>query len=103
MDKLQSGCCNSESVFQRARRADFMAYAEVFLNVDFEGRTNPKCLCPFHADSNPSFSISLKRNKGKCFTCMEAGRMVDLIEFTSVILGIAPKDAAQKICEDLGI
>lgn len=98
-----SGRNNNETVFTKAKRVDFVPYAETFLGVVFENMRSPKCLCPFHADSNPSFSVSLKMNKGKCFTCMESGRMVDLTEFTSKILGISAKDAAQKICEDLGL
>jgi DNA primase len=64
----------------------------------------PKCLCPFHEDKIPSFSINLKKNKGKCFSCMEKkGKVVDIIEFTATIIGCSPKEAAEKICEDLAL
>ncbi len=28
-----------------------------------------KCLCPFHADNNPSFSVNEETNWGKCWSC----------------------------------
>jgi len=101
--ELVGGRSSNESVFDKARGVDFVAYAEAYLGVVFEGTTNPKCLCPFHDDKEPSFSVSLKINKGKCFSCMGRGKMVDIIEFTQTVCGISAKEAAEKIVGDLGL
>lgn len=90
-------------VFDKARVVNFVAYAESYLGVKFSDIHSPKCLCPFHDDKDPSFSVSLKINKGKCFSCMDRGRMVDIIEFTATVCGISSKEAAEKIVEDLGL
>lgn len=102
--ELVGGRSNNESVFERAKRAEFVPYAEAFLGVVFEDiRTSPKCLCPFHDDKDPSFSVSLRINKGKCFACMGKGKMVDVIEFTAKVCGMSMKEAADKIVGDLGL
>lgn len=102
--ELVSGRTEERSVFDRAKQADFAAYAEAYLGVVFEGVTNPKCLCPFHEDKKPSFSVSLIRNKGKCFSCMpKHGKMVDIIEFTAKLTESSMKEAAEKIVRDLNL
>ena len=40
--------------------------------------TNGKCLCPFHSESTPSFSVHKDKNYGHCFGC---GKTVDTIQF----------------------
>ena len=37
-----------------------------------------KCLCPFHDDSHPSLSFSVKRNSYRCFVCGASGGTIDL-------------------------
>ena len=101
--ELVGGRSSGMSVFEKARAVSFVPYAESFLGVVFTDIHSPKCLCPFHDDGYPSFSVSLKINKGKCFSCMERGRMVDIIEFTATIVGCSPKEAAEKIVSDLAL
>ncbi len=38
-----------------------------------------KCLCPFHDDSHPSLSFSVKRNSYRCFVCGASGGTIDLV------------------------
>lgn len=87
-------------VFALARGVDFVAYAESFLGVEFTNLRAPKCLCPFHDDKDPSFSIWLRRNSGKCFSC---GEVANIIDFTAKVMGITAKEAAEKIVKDLGL
>ena len=63
---------------------------------------NNKCLCPFHKEDTPSFSILPEKNIFNCFGCDEKG---DCIKLTSKILGIRPIEAAQYLNEQfhLGI
>lgn len=38
-----------------------------------------KALCPFHADTNPSLSFSVRHNSYKCFVCGAHGGVIDLV------------------------
>ena len=38
-----------------------------------------KCLCPFHDDSHPSLSFSIRRNTFRCFVCDAHGGTIDLV------------------------
>jgi len=44
-----------------------------------------KCVCPFHADSDPSLSLSDKKNVFNCFGCHIKG---DIIEFIRLMEGL---------------
>ncbi|CUN87125.1 DNA primase [Clostridium disporicum] len=59
-----------------------------------------KCLCPFHSENTPSFSISEKKQIFKCFGCGETG---DSITLVSKILNIKPYKAAQYINDSLAL
>lgn len=63
---------------------------------------NNKCLCPFHNEKTPSFSILPEKNIFNCFGCGEKG---DVIQLVSKILKIRPIEAAQYLNEQfhLGI
>lgn len=41
--------------------------------------TGIKSLCPFHQEHSPSFSVSRKHQKYKCFGCGEAGDVIDFV------------------------
>ncbi|MDD2267628.1 CHC2 zinc finger domain-containing protein [Sulfuricurvum sp.] len=96
----QSGGSERRDVFELARGVDFVPYAEAFLGVEFTDIRAPKCLCPWHEDKHPSFSVDLRKNKGKCFSCGEGGTIID---FTAKLTGKTPLQAATKIVEDLGL
>lgn len=38
-----------------------------------------KALCPFHNDSNPSLTFSVRKNRYKCFVCDAHGGTIDLV------------------------
>ncbi len=38
-----------------------------------------RCVCPFHADKNPSLTFSTRRNSYKCFSCQASGGTIDLV------------------------
>ena len=61
-----------------------------------------KGICPFHADTKPSLSISSSKQIYKCFVCDVAGDSIDLV---SRMYGIKPVEAAKMISDDfrLGI
>ena len=38
-----------------------------------------KALCPFHDDSNPSLTFSVRKNRYRCFVCDARGGVIDLV------------------------
>lgn len=57
-------------------------------------------LCPFHEDSNPSFSVDLKTGKWHCFTEDESGNFVS---FWAKINGIDTTEAYKAILAKYGV
>ena len=53
-----------------------------------------KCLCPFHSEKTPSFSISETKQIFKCFGCGKGG---DCITLVSELLNISAYEAAVQI------
>ena len=58
------------------------------------------CLCPFHKEKSPSFSVSPSKQIYKCFGCDKGG---DSISLVSSILNISPLDAAKFLNNNLGL
>lgn len=58
------------------------------------------CLCPFHADNNPSLKI-YKDDKGYyCFTCGNGG---DVVKFVGRMFGLRNEEACKKLIEDFSL
>ena len=55
------------------------------------------CKCPFHNDRNPSMKVDKRFH---CFGCQADG---DVINFTSRLFGITPREAALRLADDFGI
>ena len=58
---------------------------------------NGMCRCPFHNDKSPSMKVD------KRFYCFGCGLQGDAIDYVAKMFGLGLKDAAVKICEDLGL
>lgn len=52
--------------------------------------------CPFHQDTNPSFSMNVKKGLWKCFGCQAAGNFVQFYALTN---NITTKEAFKEICK----
>lgn len=57
-------------------------------------------VCPFHADSDPSFVVFEEKNRAKCFGCGWTG---DQIHFVRTVLDIPFKEAIEALCQQYGI
>ena len=55
------------------------------------------CKCPFHNDRNPSMKVDKRFH---CFGCQADG---DVIDFTSRLFSLSPREAALKLADDFGI
>lgn len=70
-----------------------------YVKLDKKGK-NYVGLCPFHEDSNPSFSVSPERNIAKCFSCGVGGAP---IKFYQEINHVTFNEAAKALANRLGI
>ncbi len=85
-------------VFKEVKdRADIVEAAKLYgLNPDRAG----KCLCPFHAERTPSFSLSRVKQIWHCFGCGAGG---DVISLTARLLNLRPIEAARRLNEDFAL
>jgi hypothetical protein len=84
---------------------DLPAYMESELGIAIRWigcREQCKCLCPFHGDSDPSFSIS-KGNNGWWFHCFGCGAKGSVVQFFMTYFTLSYQEALDKICEEFGI
>ena len=63
----------------------------------FELKHGGMMCCPFHDDKNPSMKVDKRFH---CFGCGEDG---DAIDFVGKLFTLKPKEAAEKLANDLGI
>lgn len=80
-------------------KADIVKVIGSFLPLKKKGR-DYVAVCPFHADTNPSLSVSPSRNIYKCFVCGNAGSSVT---FVMRYLNITWGQALVKVAEICGI
>jgi DNA primase catalytic core len=88
----------SQETIQLAKTLDFPSYLKSsgLQLIPVNGGSAYKALCPFHADKNPSFSVTLK-DKGwlwHCFGCDAGG---DAIEFVKKREGLNFREAVIKL------
>ena len=80
-------------------KTDIVALVGEFVELRKVGK-NYSGLCPFHNDTNPSFSVSPEKNIAKCMSCGEGGRPIN---FYRKIKNIPFEEAAAELAERLGI
>ncbi|MEA4115527.1 DNA primase [Mycoplasma sp. 744] len=60
-------------------KVDIVEVIGQYLTLTKKGRSYV-CLCPFHADSDPSLTISPEKQIFKCFVCLAGGNAITFIE-----------------------
>jgi len=90
---------NKEIIDKVQNETDIVALVSEFLTLERTGK-NFKGLCPFHDDSNPSFSVSPEKNIAMCMSCGEGGRP---IKFYRTIKNITFNQAVKELAERLGV
>lgn len=63
---------------------EYMAKVLDAYNIDY---TQPKVICPFHADVNPSMSIDLAKSRVYCFGCQKSYSAFQFVEAAEPKLG----------------
>ncbi|MFP4186787.1 MAG: DNA primase [Acholeplasmataceae bacterium] len=80
-------------------KTDIVELVSEYIELERVGK-NYKGLCPFHDDTNPSFSVSPEKNIAMCMTCKEGGRP---ITFLRKIKNISFQEAALELASRAGI
>ncbi|MDD3662152.1 MAG: CHC2 zinc finger domain-containing protein [Candidatus Dojkabacteria bacterium] len=62
---------------------------------------NGKGVCPFHDDHDPSFSVSVRKQIGKCFVCMD--RAVDVFGFIMMMEKVTFPEAVRILADKKAI
>lgn len=73
-----------------------MRQAAEFCGIDIN--RSSMCCCPFHNDDSPS--MKLYDDHYYCFGCGEHGDAIDLV---SKMFSVSPKEAAERLVQELGI
>ena len=68
-----------EIIDQVQQNNDIVDVINEYLPLTKKG-SNYVCLCPFHADNNPSLSVSRQKQLFKCFACGEGGNVITFIQ-----------------------
>ncbi len=80
-------------------KTDIVQLVSEYIELEKAGK-NYKGLCPFHDDTNPSFSVSPEKNIAMCMTCKEGGQP---ITFLRKIKNISFNEAALELASRAGI
>jgi len=72
------GRIDQDTVNRIIDAADIVEVVSDFVKLRRSG-ANYKCLCPFHNERTPSFSVNKARNICKCFSCGKGGSPVNFI------------------------
>lgn len=67
------------------------SFAERHLDVVSRADNEWACLCPFHKDSNPSFSFNVKRGLFVCYACDARGTASKLADHLGVVASDTPR------------
>ena len=60
-------------------KADIESVVSRYVSLTKRSGTNRWGLCPFHADTKPSFCVSITKNIYSCFVCQKTGNAVSFI------------------------
>ena len=80
-------------------KSDIVRFISKYITLTKRGK-NYFGLCPFHADTNPSLSVSPEKQIYKCFVCGEAG---NIFNFLMKFENISFIEAVSNIANEVGI
>lgn len=80
-------------------KTDIVSLVSEYVKLEKAGK-NFRGLCPFHSETNPSFSVNPEKNIAMCFSCKEGGRP---IKFYQKINNIPYMQAVSELGKRLNI
>ncbi|MCD6450266.1 MAG: DNA primase, partial [Thermotogaceae bacterium] len=80
-------------------RLDIVDVISEYINLEKVGQYY-RALCPFHTETRPSFYVSPKLQRYKCFGCGASG---DVIRFVQEMENISFYEALEKMAKKAGI
>ena len=80
-------------------RSDILQVISEYVDLDTSSR-QPKALCPFHEETQPSFYISPDKNLWFCFGCHKGG---SIIQFVAEYMKISNEEAVKYLAREYGI
>ncbi len=80
-------------------RLDIVDVISEYINLERVGQYY-RALCPFHTETRPSFYVSPKLQRYKCFGCGASG---DVIKFVQEMENISFYEAVEKLAKRVGI
>lgn len=86
----------AENVFEAVKQSVSTRDAAAFYGI--EVKRNGMACCPFHDDKNPSMKLN-----EEYFYCFGCGATGDVIDLTSRLYNLSPKEAAEKLAQDFGL
>ena len=90
---------SQELINEIREKSDIVEFIGKYISLTKKGK-NYFGLCPFHADTNPSLSVSREKQIYKCFVCGEAGNIFNfLMKYENVDF----LDAVAIVAESIGI
>ena len=89
----------SEFISKVLDRTDIVALISRYVKVDRKGNTYWAC-CPFHHETQPSFSVSADKQFFHCFGCKESG---NALNFVMKMENIEFIDALKMLAEQAGL
>ena len=90
-----------EAITQVKAAVDLAEYIQsAGVALDSKGATQFKGLCPFHADSNPSFTVDTHFQRYKCWACDASG---DVLTFVQRYENLEFMEALRKLADANGI
>lgn len=87
---------NPKSIEELKLKTDIADVIAHYTPLKKTGRDTFSALCPFHADKNPSMSISSNKGLYHCFSCKAGG---DMIKFVMDIENLTFAEAIEKIAQ----
>ena len=90
---------DTELINEIRNKTDIVTFIGKYITLTKKGK-NYFGLCPFHADTNPSLSVSREKQIFKCFVCGESG---NVFNFLMKYENISFYEATRRIGIELGI
>lgn len=88
-----------DPVFEIKARLPIEELVGQYCQLQKKGR-NLVCVCPFHNDSHPSFTVSPDKGIGYCFACNNGG---DIFSFYQLIENVDFRQAIKELAEKTGV